>query len=143
MNVTTLLLKRHDRLHASIAAALGLLLLTLPIVHAMAFGSPIRITTNSGLSENPSVVAYWDYVYAAWPDDTPVTGSGGYSEIWMRASSNHGASFGSAIRITTNTGVSENPSVAAYITYVCVAWDDDTPVSGSGSAPEIWLRAGN
>jgi hypothetical protein len=104
------------------------------------FGSAIRITTNTGTSENPSVAAYGNYVYVAWDDDTSVTGSGGKPEIWMRVSANNGASFGSAIRISSNTYWSMDPSVAAVGSYVYVAWDDRTPVSGSGTAAEIWMR---
>ena len=44
------------------------------------------------------------------------------------------------IRLSTNTGWSEYPSVAASGSYVYVAWDDNTPVTGSGTAPEIWMR---
>jgi len=104
------------------------------------FSSPIRISTNTYESSYPSVAAYGTYVYVAWQDSTPVSGSGSNPEIWMRVSSNNGASFGSPIRITTNTGSSAMPSVAAYGSYVYVAWHDDTPVSGSGSQPEIWMR---
>jgi hypothetical protein len=107
------------------------------------FGSPVRITTNAGLSEFPSVAASGSYVYVAWQDWTPVSGSDSAPEVWMRVSSNNGASFGSAIRITTNTGTSEYPSVAAVGTNVYVAWDDDTSVTGSGALPEIWLRVGS
>jgi hypothetical protein len=140
MNDKTLLSKRRHRLHASIAVAMGLLLLTLPIAQALTFGSAIRITTNTGWSASPSVAAVGSYVYVAWQDDTPVSGSGSAPEIWLRVSSNYGASFGSAIRISTNTGISEYPSVAAVGSYVYVAWDDFTPVSGSGTNPEIWMR---
>jgi hypothetical protein len=104
------------------------------------FGSPIRISTNTGNSVNPSVALVGSYVYVAWQDDTPVSGSGTKSEIWMRVSSNNGHSFGSAIRISTNTGDSVNPSIAALGSYVYVAWQDDTPVSGSGTKSEIWMR---
>jgi hypothetical protein len=104
------------------------------------FGSPVRITTNTGNSLEPSVAAVGSNVYVAWSDDTPVTGSGTEPEIWLRASSNNGASFGSPVRLTTNTGISESASVAAAEDYVYVAWQDWTPVSGSGSAPEIWMR---
>jgi subtilisin family serine protease len=108
----------------------------------ISFGSPIRLTMNTGASEFPSVAAVGSYVYVAWQDDTPVTGSGYPApEIWMRVSTNSGASFGPAIRITTNTGYSLHPSVAASGSHVYVAWYDDTPVTGSGGSPEIWLRA--
>jgi hypothetical protein len=140
MNATKLLSKRHHRLAASVAVAMGLLLLTLPIAHATTFGSPIRITTNTGRSWYPSVAASGSYVYVAWDDDTPVPGSGTASEIWLRVSSSGGGSFGPAIRITTNTGQSENASVAANVNCVYVAWQDWTPVLGSGDGPEIWMR---
>jgi len=144
MNVMTLLVKGHHPLGASVAIAIGLLLLTLPIVQALTFGSAIRITTNTGDSVSPSVATDGSgHVYVAWQDNTPVTGSGYSREIWMRASPNNGASFGSAIRITTNTGASLYPSVAASGTYVYVAWQDDTSVTGSGGNPEIWLRVSN
>jgi len=48
--------------------------------------------------------------------------------------------FGPPIRISTNTYPSFYPSVAASGTYVYVAWQDNTPVSGG--TDEIWLRAG-
>jgi hypothetical protein len=111
--------------------------------YGASFGSAIRISTNTGQSAYPSVVAVSSYVYVAWQDSTPISGSGTAAEIWSRVSSNNGASFGSAIRITTNTGNSWYPSVAASGSYVYVSWQDDTPVSGSGTAPEIWLRAGS
>ena len=106
------------------------------------FGGAIRISTNTGQSSNPSVGVGGSYVYVAWEDDTLVTGSGGQPEVWLRVSSNSGASFGSAIRISTNTGASVSPSVAASGSYVYVAWSDNTPVSGSGTQPEIWIRVG-
>jgi len=107
------------------------------------FGSPIRISANTYHSLSPSVAAYGTYVYIAWQDWTPVSGSGSSFEIWVRISGDNGASFGSPIRITTNTGSSGLPSVAAYGSYIYVAWQDNTPVSGSGTASEIWLRVGS
>ena len=99
------------------------------------FGSAIRISYKHwNWSENPSVAADGNYVYVAWEDDTSVSGSGVATEIWMRVSTNNGASFGSPIRITTNTGFSLRPSVAAVGSNVYVAWEDNTPVSGSGGS---------
>jgi hypothetical protein len=57
-----------------------------PSVYALTFATPIRITTNTGDSGSPSVAAAGSYVYIAWVDNTPVTGSGSEYEIWMRAS---------------------------------------------------------
>jgi len=123
-----------------ILLSIGLLVSAVPVVQAITFGSPIRITTNSGDSLWPSVAASGSYVYVARQDSTPVSGSGGQPEIWLRVSSNNGASFGPPIRISTNSYVSCVPSVAASSNYVYVAWMDYTPVSGSGTEPEIWLR---
>jgi hypothetical protein len=106
------------------------------------FGSAVRMSTNTGYSDYPHVAASGSNVYVTWQDNTPVTGSGGDFEVWLRASSNNGATFGSAIRITTNTGSSVYPTVAASGSVAYVAWEDSTPVSGSGTAPEIWLRVG-
>jgi len=122
------------------AVTIGLLLSAVPFVNATTFGSPIRISYNTYDSVDPSVAASGSYVYVAWHDYTPVSGSGSEPEIWLRVSSNNGASFGPAIRISTNTDRSSDPSVAAYGTYVYVAWSDFTPVSGSGGLPEIWMR---
>ena len=41
-----------------------------------------------------------------------------------------------------NAYESGSRSVAAVGSYVYVAWVDNTPVSGSGKAYEVWLRAG-
>jgi len=121
--------------------AIGLLVSAVPAVQAaITFGPAIRVSTNTGLSKEPSVAASGTYVYVAWEDFTPVSGSGSDAEIWMRVSSNNGAGFGSPIRISTNTYASRYPSVAALGSYVYVAWRDSTPVSGSGSQPEIWMR---
>jgi hypothetical protein len=140
MNVMELLPQRRHLLRLLVAVVLGLLLLALPSAQATAFGSAIRITTNTGASRSPSVAASGSHVYVAWADDTPVDGSGSNPEIWLRVSSDNGASFGSAIRISRNVYGSYIPSVAAYGSYVYVAWQDSTPVPGSGSWPEIWLR---
>jgi hypothetical protein len=108
--------------------------------YGLSLGSPIRISTNTGNSGSPSVAANGTYVYVAWSDNTIVTGSYGSSEIWMRVSSNFGVSFGPAVRLSTNSGESLYPSVAAIGNYVYVAWEDSTPVPGSGNHPEIWMR---
>jgi hypothetical protein len=136
----TFLPHRRHLLRLLVAVVLGLLLLAVPSGCALTFGSAVRITTNTGDSAAPSVAAVGNYVYVAWQDNTPVAGSGAAPEIWLRVSSNSGVSFGSAIRLSTNTGWSVDPSVAAAGSYVYVAWMDNTPVTGSGSAYEIWLR---
>jgi len=104
------------------------------------FGSAVRMSTNTGYSDYPRVAASGSYVYVAWYDYTPVSGSGGAAEVWLRSSSNNGASFSSAIRISTNTYDSLHPCVASSGSVAYVAWEDYTPVSGSGSEAEIWLK---
>jgi len=130
----------HRLFKVLIVLIMASLLSMVQMVHATTFGSPIRISTNTGSSIWPSVAASGGYVYVAWMDSTPVSGSGSQPEIWLRVSSNNGASFGSATRISYNAYPSRNPSVACTGSYVYVAWEDDTPVSGSGGLLEIWLR---
>jgi hypothetical protein len=123
----------------------GIILSTTPVVHALSLGSSIRLSYNEYASASPSVAVSGNYVYVAWEDWTSVPGSGtaGAPEIWMRASLNYGASFGSAIRITTNTGQSGGSSVAASLNYVWVSWQDDTEVPGYGGTYEVWIRRGS
>jgi len=45
----------------------------------------IRISYKTYTSYAPSVAVSGSYVYVAWGDDTPVSGSGGNYEVWLRA----------------------------------------------------------
>jgi len=89
------------------------------------WGAAVRITTNTGYSAYPSVAcsSNGQYVYLVWADDTP-----GNYEIYFKRSTNYGASWGTAARITINTGLSRYSSVACSSTgqYVYLAWDDTT-----------------
>jgi len=93
--------------------------------YGVSWSSALRMTLNTGSSERPSVAcsSNGQYVYLVWADDTP-----GNYEIYFKRSTNYGASWGTAARITINTGLSRYSSVACSSTgqYVYLAWDDTT-----------------
>ena len=91
-----------------------------------------RLTNNVGTSWYPSLAVSGTNLYLAWRDST----FGGNDEILFRRSTDGGATWGAAQRLTSNAGVSCSPSVAATSTNVYVAWQDDT----YGGNQEILFR---
>jgi len=92
------------------------------------------ITVTAGVSGYPKVAcsASGRYVYLVWQDST----TGNY-EIYFKRSTDYGARWSAAIRMTVNAGASMYPSVACSSTgaYVYLAWCDSTPGNY-----EIYLR---
>jgi len=84
------------------------------------WGADTRLTSNTASSWYPSIAAYGSYVYVVWQDYRD-----GNWEIYLLRSENYGASWYSAIRLTSNTGSSTYASVAAYARNVHVAWQDN------------------
>lgn len=99
---------------------LGVLFLFSPLLAAA--WSTSRLTHNDGSSLNPDLAASGANVAMVWQDD-----SSGNNDIFFRYSSDGGATWPSAIRLTANAGNSENPAVAVSGALVYVAWEDDTP----------------
>jgi len=81
-----------------------------------------RLTTNSGWSGAPVLAVSAANVYITWFDGTP-----GMPEIYFRQSSDGGATWQSAQRLTTNPGLSQFPAIAADGSNVYVVWQDNTP----------------
>lgn len=71
------------------------------------FGSTINLSNTAGVTRNPSVAVAGNNVYLVWHDNTS-----GNAEILLRKSVNAGATFGSTINISQNTGFSELPAIA-------------------------------
>lgn len=67
-----------------------------------------RLTNNAGWSEGVSVAVSGTNVHMAWNDDTP----GSRREIYFKTSSDDGATWSAAKRLTNNTGDSAYPSIA-------------------------------
>ena len=84
--------------------------------------SAMQLTNTSGYSDDPTVALSGANVYVVWEDETP-----GNSEIYFLQSSDSGATWKSAKRLTNNAGDSEFPRIAARGGNIYVMWVDDTP----------------
>jgi len=92
--------------------------------------NPVRLTNNSGGSFYPAVAADGANLYVVWHDTTP-----GNREIFSIRSTDGGASWQGAKRLTNTATDSYNPVVAASGTYVYAAWYDSSPGN-----PEVFFR---
>jgi hypothetical protein len=84
-----------------------------------------RTLTNAPAStaaRNPAVAALDSLVYVAW--ESLVSGN---KEIYFRKSTNAGAGWQAAKRLTTNSGSSACPALALQGSAVYLAWEDTTP----------------
>jgi hypothetical protein len=88
------------------------------------WGTEVRLTYNTGVSDMPDMAAADNEVYLVWRDNTP-----GNYEIQFKGSGNYGSTFGGPWRLTYNPGNSWYPRVACTSTgqYVYVAWSDNNP----------------
>ncbi len=78
------------------------------------FGNPLNMSADSYNAKYPNVAASGSYVYVVWSEGT--------HGIYIRVSSNYGASFGGALRLSPFGGVASYPVLAANGSYVYVAW---------------------
>ena len=81
-----------------------------------------RITNNAGDSQCPAIAASGASVFLFWSDDTP-----GNAEIYFSKSTDNGAAWGSAQRLTNNSGDSIHPAAAIKSANVYLVWNDSTP----------------
>lgn len=88
------------------------------------WGSPSRLTYNSGYSATCAICAAGQYVYLVWQDNNP-----GNSEIFFKGSGNYGASFGPAFRLTYNSGFSWYPRITCSSSgqTINMVWSDNNP----------------
>ena len=78
---------------------------------------------NTGFSDNPSISVFRNNVYIVWQDGI----AGNNFDIFFKASTDNGTTFGTAINLSNNTGFSGYPRLAAYGNNVYVVWQDNTP----------------
>jgi hypothetical protein len=100
--------------------------------NGVTFGSTINLSDNSGASTIPQLDASSTKVSVVWLDNTISTSS----DIFFKASENSGASFGGLKELSTNTGTSASPQIAASGNNVYVTWQDDA------ADDSIFFRAG-
>ena len=83
------------------------------------WGAEIRLTNAAGNSKEPSVAVSGNNVHVVWFDSRD-----GNDEIYYRRSLDGGATWGADTRLTDNSSVSDNPSIAVSGNIVHVAWYD-------------------
>lgn len=94
------------------------------------FGSTINLSNNGGFSWLPKVAVSGNNVYVVWEDDTT-----GNDEILFRRSVDGGATFGSTINLSSDSGDSLSVGLAVSGSNVYVVWVDST-----GGNNEILFR---
>jgi hypothetical protein len=100
----------------------GILLST--VLNAQTWLPSKRLTWNMGDSDAPATITdSYNHTHVVWHDDTP-----GNKEIFYKKSTDGGATWTSAKRLTWNSGDSEFPAIATDSSNnVHVVWHDDTP----------------
>ena len=88
------------------------------------WGAARRLTWEYGASQRPAIaVDSSDRIHVVWQDD-----KSGTTEIYYKGSTDGGASWSSAKRLTWTSGISEYPALAVGSgTNIYVVWHDDTP----------------
>jgi len=81
-----------------------------------------RLTNNAGISATGAIAINDSSVYVVYYDNTP-----GNWEIYVVKSLDGGATWGTARRLTDNSGSSTMPVVALSVANAYVAYDDNTP----------------
>lgn len=79
----------------------------------------VRLTNNSGASQDPSVSVSGPDVHLVWKDDRD-----GNMEIYYKSSSNGGANWGPDTRLTYNNAGSHNPCISTTGDILHLTWTD-------------------
>lgn len=88
------------------------------------FSSPLSLSGSSRSNVfNPEVSSDYNNVYVVWQGQS----TNGNQDIFLRKSSNYGASFSAAENISNDTGGSGNPDIAVVGNDTHVAWEGTTP----------------
>jgi len=80
----------------------------------------VRLTNNTGASENPTIVSYGNNLHVVWQDLRD-----GNHEIYYKVSTNAGTLWSGDTRLTNNIATSVNPAVSISVNTLTVVWNDD------------------
>lgn len=84
------------------------------------WGEEIRLTNNSDMSRFPSVAVSGSVVHVVWEDNRD-----GNPEIYYKRSTDAGITWEADVRLTNNSAISAEASVAVSGSNVHVVWTDD------------------
>jgi hypothetical protein len=84
-----------------------------------------NLTQNQNDSVYPQTAASKNNVYVVWSESTQSSTDNNY-DIYLKASSDGGKTFGRTINLSDNPSFSEHPQIAAVENNVYVVWTDNT-----------------
>jgi hypothetical protein len=84
-----------------------------------------NLTQNQNDSVYPQTAASKNNVYVVWSESTQSSTDNNY-DIYFKASSDGGKTFGRSINLSDNPSFSEHPQIAAVENNVYVVWTDNT-----------------
>ena len=85
------------------------------------FTPVVNLSNDAGAAYGAQLAMMNTDVYVVWADTTP-----GVEDVLLASSTDGGLSFGSPINLSSNSGFSLNPALAATNVSVYVTWQDDT-----------------
>src|SRR5918994_7662680 len=91
------------------------------------FKEILNLSNTSGRSANPELITSDSNIYVTWLED--FNNSGNW-EIFFKASNDKGTTFNKPINISNNTGLSEDPEIAADEENVILTWWDNSTTNG-------------
>jgi peroxiredoxin len=94
------------------------------------FGPPRNISNSPGESFNPRIAISGNNVYIVWVDYS--LGNSTKSDIMLIRSTNSGANFASAEKLSDSTGEASDPIIAVSESDVYVVWEESTTETGNG-----------
>jgi len=91
----------------------------------------VNLSNDVGLANSPQVAVLGTNVYAAWNSDCPLSSPLGCRDpnhnIFLRRSTDNGATWKPSVNLSTNAGDSFEPQIAVSGSNVYVVWYDFTP----------------
>jgi len=96
------------------------------------FGSIINMSSNTGTSDNPKIVASGNDIHVAWQDTTT-----GTADIFFRSSPDSGSTFCSFINLANEVGTFQPPEIAVSGSSVYTSWENSTD-----TVFDVTLRSG-
>jgi hypothetical protein len=96
------------------------------------WGKKRRLTKDTGVSTNPSIGVSGSDIHVVWEDNRP-----GNLEIYHKRSTDNGATWSKAKRLTVTAGTSRYADIEVSGSFIHVVWRDETP----GNKEVYYLRS--